>query len=173
MFGICKRSFPDDWSNLKDGQVAENIQYLLSHCYDSDVKCFKDDRTNSVCVDNVKIMPNILNKYSYIINNKEITKDKNEYIYYKIVLLYDLGKMCATYTDTEKNKVIIRYVKILLVGVGLMLASQIFHKIKQDKQPIKQEINPMKQEQLKQKTDVLWIDCQQKKCFMAQNIHTK
>ena len=48
-----KRIFPDDWSNLSDKQVIENIKYLRCNYKKHDIKV----HNNYVQIDNVKIQP--------------------------------------------------------------------------------------------------------------------
>ena len=93
-----KLSFPDDWSNLTEEQVLENIKYLSKHYKRYKVKAIDD---KSVSVDNVfmkiGVRPNAQGVASpvIIINKKVIYQSDRQDLY---SMTFRLMKNCRKYS---------------------------------------------------------------------------
>lgn len=86
------KTFPDDWSNLTDDQVMENIQYLTEYRrkYKTDVYGNETMRMGNVHI--VLFTINQHNKITKIarVNNKKISNRQNRDLYNAIRSLYEM-----------------------------------------------------------------------------------
>lgn len=113
-----KRIFKDDWSDLSDNQVLENIKYLQEN-YKKYTISIPD--CTRVLIGNVLICRKRMGEYSktfYVINNKEYCRETN--IGKEII---DLAHFCRTDTISFKEKLVkwIEKNKYFLIGCGMFV----------------------------------------------------
>lgn len=142
-----KRIFPDDWSNLSDKQVIENIKYLRCNYKKHDTKV----HNNCIHIDNIKIhpcaRPKIGTPYKTIyaaedievykeINKKEIHADNPMYIeldkLYQDIKRYNqsVEKKCRDWI--KKNY---KWVFIVATGAKVVSGAGMYLFVANKKQP--------------------------------------
>ena len=117
-----KIAFPNDWSNLSDEQVLENIQYLQKNYKKYEISK-PDDKT--IKIDNVLISRgtdgNVANgRTYYTVNNQKYYRNENNG-----KELIDLIHLCKMHIRPLKEKILDLYKKdksVFLEGGGMLFA---------------------------------------------------